>query len=609
MCGIAGIYAVNQTDLNKNRSRCVSMLESMTARGPDNRGVHSHGTVVFGHNRLSIIDLDKRSSQPFEYGPVSLTFNGEIYNYKELKAELKSKGYIFTTESDTEVICASYLEWGRNCVNRFNGMWAFALLNKSDQTLFCSRDRFGIKPFYFIWDENQFIFASEVKALKRDESFDNELNEGHILRYLQLGWLTFKDQTFFEKIRSIRPGHNLNIKDGRLKVERYWDIKHDDSKKEIEVHKNEWRELLIDAVRIHMRSDVPVGGCLSGGLDSSALCGIISTLFPKTKLKTFTAYYENVADERPFVKSLCNQYEGIEPYFIEPNEDDILQYFEDFFENLDFPPAGSSPFSQYQVMKLAKENGVKVVIDGQGADEILGGYNHSLYRRSAGFFQKWKISQGLAEINNFIEMGRGSASQKIPLIQKSLLASILSENQLYRLEYKRHFPFLGKIDLGRPDLHQPSKIGSRLNQFLYQLTSETLLPTLLHYEDRNSMCFSIESRVPFLDYRLVEKSFDLPDELKWSDGWNKVLLRNGFKDIIPSTIYNRTDKMGFVTPGEEKWLRGPMAPLLNKAKSLDLPFLSKSKINKVISEYESGDNSKAKLVWRLAMLHKWVSQF
>jgi asparagine synthase (glutamine-hydrolysing) len=404
-------------------------------------------------------------------------------------------------------------------------MWAFALWNNTTKKLFCSRDRFGIKPFYYIHKGNKFYFASEIKALKKTAVFKNELNEDHISMGLQLGWNHLPASTYYNSIESLPAGCNLVYDQGKIKVTTWWDINTVQSNNSSYADNvNQMRDLLFNSIQLHMRSDVEVGCCLSGGLDSSTIASVVGKLYPDKKLKAFNVFYEGegAVDERKWVKEVVDKYPSIEPYYFSPSDDDIANAFDKAIYFADVPLAGSSPISQYFVMQLAHQHGVKVLLDGQGSDESLGGYMHSYYRLLADIMSKQHWAGIWKEINAHASTQNFSFSKKVDLFLKSALSFISDEQKLYALEYKRYYPFLSLEQ--RIPFRLINKKGSRLNNFLYHLNKTTLLPTLLQFEDRNSMAFSIESRVPFLDHRIVEFAWSLPLEYKLSDGQTKCCI-------------------------------------------------------------------------------------
>lgn len=604
MCGIAGFI---DPKLNHGEAPALieKMLEAIAHRGPDGRGKWQEDAVVFGHNRLSILDLSHEADQPMHYQDLVLIFNGEIYNYIELRNELKKLGYTFHSSGDTEVILAAYKAWGKNCVRRFVGMWAFAIWDKTRKELFCSRDRFGIKPFYYLNEGDRFYFGSEYKALKPSPLFSDDFNIQQIYRGLQLGWNAYHDETYFSKLKSLPAAHNLIYSDGKINISQYWDLSTVQHEQDYHEAVLKFRDLFTDSIDLHMRSDVEVGGCLSGGLDSSSIASVTGTNYSTTSFKTFTVYYEgkNEVDERPWVQEVIKKYPSLIPYYFTPGDKQIHESFDRMIKHADVPVAGSSPFSQYFVMQLAASEKIKVLLDGQGADETLGGYMHSFYRLIGGMFKNGNLAGGISELKAHASRQQFSGSQRAGLLVKSLFSGWRNEQQLYEAEYKYYLPFLpteGNIPF---QLKNPE--GSSLNRFLYNMIFTTLLPTLLQFEDRNSMAFSIESRVPFLDHRLTEFVFSLPDSHKISKGVTKRILRDSMKGILPEAIENRKDKKGFVTPGEVKWLRGPLAFLLEQDFN-NMDFINRKKASELLDQFKKGDNRNASLVWRLVVLRYWL---
>ncbi len=584
------------------------MLQSIAHRGPDATSHWSENEITLGHNRLSIIDLAETANQPMFYDDLVLIFNGEIYNYIEIRKELEQKNFRFKTQSDSEIILASYKAWGKDCVTRFVGMWALVIWDRTNKTLFASRDRFGIKPFYYISHERNFWFASEIKALKHSPHFSNDLNMNQISRGLQLGWTGYQDETYFSKVKSLPPAHNLIFQNGEIKIERYWDISFGQkSNLSFDDKREQFREMFFDSIKLHMRSDVEVGGCLSGGIDSSAIAGSIGKLYPDLKFKTFTIFYsgDGEVDERPFAKTVLEKYPSLVPFFYEPKGEELTNEFDRIQYHQDVPLPGSSPISQYFVMKLAAQQKMKVLVDGQGSDEYLFGYLHSYYRYIGGLIAKMSLIKAMRTRWQLGNQQSYSIKKRIDLRLKSFLSAVFGEQRLYAEEYKRNFPFLTNINSAEIPFDLENKGDSRLDKFLYQLLFNTMLPSLLHFEDRNSMAFSIESRVPFLDHRLVEFAFTLDDDDKVNYCKTKYILRESLKDILPSSVYQRTDKKGFVTPGEVKWLRGPLKHLTEiDANKLDI--LDKRKVKSILERYKTGDNRQAKLVWRIATLNHWL---
>ena len=605
MCGIHGFFTANQ-NRDENNRLIRKMVASTNHRGPDYSGIEVLHPVYFGHNRLSIIDLNPEANQPMNFGKYWIVFNGEIYNYKEIKTELIQKGVHFSTSSDTEVILKSYDFYGEKCIEKFIGMWAFSIFNTEENSLFCSRDRFGIKPFYFIHHNEEFFFSSEIKSLKTTPFFSSNLNLSQVNRGLQLGWIGYKNETYFSEIQTLEPGHNLVLKNKKLSISKYWSYESEQNAVSSSEAVQQFKDLFDDSLKLHVRSDVPIGATLSGGIDSSSIVSSLLKNSLTSNLETFSIYYDSTKgfDERPFIRTIEEKYQKqFQLNYYSPNEQEVEKDFDSIAYSMDFPLSGSSPISQYYVMKLAKEKGIKVILSGQGADDYMGGYMHSYYRLYAEcmkHFQFGKLSKG---IKDYKKIHEANSSKLTNVLMKSALSSIMSEDAIYKFEYKNYLPFLGNQQNDWNTFENFS--SSKLNEFHFALMNYSSLPTLLHYEDRNSMAHSIESRVPFLDHRLVELLFQFPDDLKINNGWTKFVLRQSMEGVLPKEIQWRTDKKGFVTPGEILWLRGSLAHLL-EIDYTQLPFLNITKTKKIIDEFKAGNNKFATLVWRIATLNHWL---
>ncbi|MEO8666819.1 MAG: asparagine synthase (glutamine-hydrolyzing) [Ignavibacteria bacterium] len=608
MCGIAGFYS---DDINKFDSVKLlgDMVKSIQKRGPDFTGTYFTKNVGLGHNRLSIIDLSPESNQPFHYEGLSLSYNGEIYNYIEIKSELLKLNYKFRTVSDTEVILAAYKEWGKDCVKKFIGMWAFVIWDETKKELFCSRDRFGIKPFLYIKKANDFFFASEIKALQLTPLYTNEINMNQVYRGLQLGWLNYEDETYFKVIKNLPPAHNLILRNGEVTLEKYWDINNFENSVtgSFEDKCKEFYDLFFDSMKLHNRSDVPLGVCLSGGLDSSSMASALSIINPDKKIKSFTSYYtglDNKFDERNFVNEVTNKYPNLEPFFISPTEADVEESFEEIFKNFSIPLNGSSLISHNFVMYLAKQEGIIVTIDGQGGDESMGGYLHTFYRLFADEFSKLRLFKGISLINNYKNYHSYSLTKTLDIYSKSFLSTLFDENSLYKLEYKYNGNILNHKN-GSDLFNLVKKDTNKTNNFLYHTLFNTILPSILYCVDFISMLYSIESRVPLLDHRIVELCFTLPNDYKINSSETKYILRKSLESILPPKVAARRDKKGFVTPGEVHWMRNSMKHLLDIDYS-KLDFLDKGKTKMYLKDFENGENRYSNIIWRLAMLNKWM---
>jgi asparagine synthase (glutamine-hydrolysing) len=541
---------------------------------------------------------------------LTITYNGEVYNYVELRAELESEGYRFHTTGDTEVILNAFHRWGASCVERFIGMWAFAIWNEATQELFCSRDRFGIKPFHYIARDGRLHFASEIKGLHTSPLDRGGLNEAQLVRGLYLGWMHHWEETSFADIKSLPASHNLRWSNGEITIWQYADIAtQPDTWRSFQDNVERFRELFIDSIRLTSRRDVDMGVCLSGGLDSTSIASVLASATDEHSVKTFTAYYtgKGNVDERPYIDHVLQRYPQIQQKTISPTDADVNEVFDRIVRLMDAPMPSSSYISQYFVMQLAASNGVKVVLDGQGSDEIMGGYMHSLYRSIADYLRAGKLDDAAKELNHHAARQNYGVRRKLDVLAKSMLAAVRDEPSLYRLEFARTAPWIAKSSPSSIPLRLEMPSGPRLNAFLYNLMRVTLLPTLLHTEDINSMAFSIESRVPFLDHRLVDLCFAMPNEHKIYRGETKRVLRAAMRGIVPDPVLDRKDKTGFITPGHIAWLRGALSHLIDGDwKDLDWA-IDRTALNEVLSAYKRGDNSNALFVWRLAMLRAFLA--
>lgn len=607
MCGIAG-FIDDRLDQQSARTVMESMLHITQHRGPDASHIWQNEATTLGHNRLSIIDLSQKADQPMVFENLVLTFNGEIYNYLEIKKELAQLGHRFVTASDSEVLLHAYAQWGAKCVEKFIGMWAFAIWDLRKKTLFCSRDRFGIKPFYFMHRDGAFYFGSEIKLFKPTRLFSNDLNELHVMRMLQIGWVTYEDETIFQCVNTLRPGENLTLQNGLVERSLYWsgaDLSQERSHLGFDEAVEEFKHLFLESIDLHLRSDVPVGICLSGGIDSSSIASAVAAKEPNAKVHSFTAYYTGNfgVDERPWVQKVLDNYPSIEPHYYSPGDDELEDALERMLFHMDVPVAGSSPLSQYFVMKLVREQGIKVVLDGQGADEYLAGYMHSYYPLIGSHIRQGNLVKALRLLRGHYSEHVQGFTPKLKVLSSCLTAGFTNEQQWHAMEYKHKdvqlFPERKSVPFQMNDYSD-----DRLSSHLSNLIRHTTLPSLLHYEDRNSMAFSIESRVPFLNHKLVEFACSLPNEFKITKT-TKILLRQSMSGLLPAAIQERKDKKGFVTPGEVRWLRGPLKQLV-EINPKSIPFVDPHALNKLLSDYKKGDNSNARQVWRIAIFHKWL---
>lgn len=608
MCGFVAIV-----DPVRSSDEVLAIGQSMLAitahRGPDHSGTWTTGPVMLGHNRLSIIDLSSASHQPMTMQDCTITYNGEVYNYLELREQLEHDGFTFSTSGDTEVILAAYLRWGERCVEHFIGMWAFAIWDGRSRTLFCSRDRFGIKPFHYAQRDGSLYAASEIKAIQQCPLYRGGLNEAQIARGLYMGWMHHHEETYFQDIKALPASHNLRWHDNQITVWHYAGIDTVPASATFDDSVSTFRSLFLDSVRLTARRDVPMGVCLSGGLDSTSIACALASSTDELEVRTFTAYYDGPGqvDERPYIDHVLRAYPQIKPAYISPTDADVAASIDRIVHMMDAPMPSSSYVSQYFVMQLAASHGVKVVLDGQGSDEILGGYMHSAYRVFTDAIRDRGLVDAVRDQLAHVQRQHFSASKSVNVFAKSMLAALRDEPSMTSLELRNAFPWvlaMAPSDVGmRIDMPR----GSRLNAFLSNLIHVTLLPTLLHTEDLNSMAFSIESRVPFLDHRLVQACFHMPTDHKVYRGETKRVLRAAMRGIVPDAVLDRADKTGFTTPGHITWLRGSLSYLLDGSWSDLDGLVNRPALAAVLERYRKGDNTHALFVWRLAMLRAFLS--
>ncbi|MGC9044704.1 MAG: asparagine synthase (glutamine-hydrolyzing) [Myxococcota bacterium] len=560
MCGIFGISG------NFDEEVAREALNILIHRGPDEWGeyISSDKRIYFGHRRLSIIDLNTGRQPLFnEDKRKIIIFNGCIYNYLELARELRGYGHRFYTNTDTEVILHAYEEWGEGCVKRFNGMWAFAIYDDEDKTIFCSRDRLGVKPFYYYSDRERFVFASEIKAILRFKK--PELNYDALSDYLVFQ-MSLDEETLFKGVKRLEPGHNLiyNIFSNQIQIRQYWDIKFDvvDDRDEEKIV-DRLKYLIQDAVRIRMRSDVPVGAHLSGGLDSSTIVAFSRLILNDLPLTTFTGAFAEGREfnETEYAKLISREF-NTEYNEIVLSADDFSESIQKIIYYMDEPAAGPGLFPQFFVSKIASEK-VKVILGGQGGDEIFLGYARYLVAyleeclkgaiadtaENAEYVATLKtIIPNLKLLNNYIPMIKG-----------------FFKDGLFEEQPKRYFRLMNRFsevnNLLNQDINvslskeyekfeaiftKPDKI-SYINRIQY-FDLKYHLQALLQVEDRTSMAWGLESRTPFLDYRIVEHICSTLPVIKFKNGELKYLLKKVVKNIVPQKILERRDKMGFPVP-------------------------------------------------------------
>ncbi|CAN5828451.1 asparagine synthase (glutamine-hydrolyzing) [soil metagenome] len=606
MCGISGILKLKGSSADL-LAAARKMNSTLSHRGPDGEGLlivddagktitaftedtpneiytarfpHSPHTssseintlarFVFAHRRLAIQDLSPAGHQPLctMDESVWITFNGEIYNHIELRAELENLGHHFFTNTDTEVILAAYQQWGKECLHRFNGMWAFVLWDKKANILFGSRDRFGVKPFYYYKDEEVFAFASEQKALLKNPFVKTGINSAAVADYFVAGEIEYKEEGFFKNIIELFPAcaFEIQLSSGEFKKYTWYSLPEKEDKANFsEAQYNQYieqtRELLVDAIRIRLRADVPVGSCLSGGIDSSTIVGIIGDLVSKNenvnigdKLKLFTAVFDEAnIDERKWAAEMVKR-TGAEWHTVQPEPEELVGDIKELMYCQDVPIWSTSTYAQFRVMKLVKETGIRVVLDGQGGDELFAGY----FPYYLPFWNELKRAgehaRRRAEMQAY---GDGAAKYRLRETLKQKTIPSLPLKMQMRIQ-RNYFPDINYLDENLISQYLSNRkqnpSPTTLNQTLRSEFVNTRLKGYLKCEDRCSMWHSVESRTPFSeDHRLIEAVFKMPGTMKIRNGVTKYILREAAAPFIPKTIKNRRDKMGYATPNN-KWV-------------------------------------------------------
>ena len=623
MCGIAGLFGY--IDPTSRDDALTLMLAAIRHRGPDDQGRSGFQEIAFGMRRLSILDPTPAGHQPMSSrdGRYHLIHNGEIYNFLELAVELRELGFQFETSTDTEVILASYAAWGPACVERFNGIWAFALWDERDGTLLLSRDRFGVKPLFVAEHAGRLAFASEIKALLTLAWVARDPDASAVRDFLLDGLTDHTEHTFFQAVRRVPAAHNLLVRrDGQL-LQRYWGppaLNEDAlarSQGSDADRLDEIRSLLVDSVALQLRSDVPVGSCLSGGLDSSAIVSIaaglrdgrlsvvadhLRTREQQPQLAFFAEFHDEGIDERQFVDAVVAS-TGIDLRTTSPDMATFITSIDEIVRIQDEPFLSTSIVAQYHVMKIAHEARVKVLLDGQGADEAFAGYPQ---------YTSMAIAGGIRSGNAFaMRRSLRAAMRRYSKLPQTLGHVVLAGRPVPRRLRRDRIPgvWLGGQTRRAASLDAPidARAGTTLALGLWRHISSENLPSLLRYEDRNSMAFGIEARVPFLDHRLVEAALLLPDRLKVDGGERKVALRRAVQGIVPTTVLDRRDKVSFQAP-PGAWVRelirqGHVA--LGGHAAVSLGLLDPRAFAQATAAFQSDPSAESQL-WRLLSLELWA---
>ncbi|MFH0772862.1 MAG: asparagine synthase (glutamine-hydrolyzing) [bacterium] len=608
MCGIAGIHGIKNDDLLRIFSK------EMEHRGPDGEGFYFGDSVSLINRRLAIIDR-KGGDQPIynEDKSIVVIYNGEMYNYRELRKELEKEGHIFSTLSDTEVIVHGYEQWGDRCFDRFNGMFGIALYDIKKDRLLLARDHFGIKPLYFTLSEEYkpFAFASEIKPLLASHFVDVSPNERVIYRYLRYRIHDDGRETFFTGINRLLPGEMMIIEQGRSEIKSYTTLQNELLSLSNAAHTTnlspsdikEFKELLIDSISRRLISEVPVGTCLSGGLDSSTVVAVVNKLLLKhtrdatsvgSVQKTFSAVFPgSTNDEQSYIDALLATSKKIRDFKILPDSKTFLKDLQTFVKTQEEPTISTGPYAQYKVMEKVRKE-VTVVLDGQGSDEMMAGYLPYYFVYLRQLMERQDIVGIIREV-----WGGGDIFIKF-ILQKLTAKKTVNTKKLLNAEF------------AEKQKHEYFTIEQKnLKKRLIQDIFSNSLQSLLRYEDKNAMKFSVEGRIPFLDFRLLRFIFKLSDKAIIKNGWNKYILRKATEDILPSVINKRRNKIGFTTPEHEWFLKEhkTIREYFTSEFFVSKAYLNQAELVMAFDAYVRGETDDSMVFWRALNLELWLQTF
>lgn len=605
MCGISGIINFDNQLVKESDLRV--MMKEMKHRGPDDEGLFIDNNVGLGFVRLSILDLSLAGHQPmFSHdNRYIIIYNGEVYNYIEIREELKNK-YQFKTGTDTEVIIAAYQEWGDKCLDKFNGMFALAIYDTKTRELFATRDRFGIKPFYYYIDQDRFIFASEIKSIL--PLIENkQANDEIIFDYLLYNRTDHTEDTFFKGIKKLQHGSWLKLNGNSINFNRWYNLS-EKIEKETGLTPEEYRKLFKESLKFRLRADVPIGVSLSGGIDSSCIVSSLVKDFNLHELNTFSAVYGKgeASDESGFIDEFKSIIKNM--HFTSP---DAVTFFNDikrFIEAHNEPVPDIGPYAQFKVMELATKH-VTVTLDGQGADEQLAGYHYFFGSYYIELIKKFKILTFLKENSYYLKKHASLNAFKYFIYY--LLPSKFQKTINNQIFPSINSDFLKSMK-SRQDINKMLYNPKSLNESLLQ-HFEYKLEHLLRWEDLNSMHFSIESRVPFLDHRLVEATLSSPSDIKIYKGETKHILREALRDILPHKITQRKDKKGFSNP-RDKWFRTKefqkfVFDLLESDSFKNRGYFNPEVAKNQYKKHLEGKVDISKEIWKWINLEIWFRKF
>ena len=557
MCGIAGLIQKKGTPAPE---AVQAMLDTIAHRGPDGEGLYADGSVVFGHRRLAILDLRPEGNMPMHYGDrYTITYNGEVYNYLELRQELETLGCTFRTRTDTEVILAAYAQWGEACVERFNGMWAFAIYDRQEDTVFFSRDRFGVKPLYYWNAEDAFYFGSEIKEIWTQMPKPVKANMGVLLAFLNTGDLDYSEQTCFADVFQLPGGWNMrySLKDHTFTASRWYELKKDKGEPDsYEENVETFRKLFRQAVTLRLRSDVPVGSTLSGGLDSSAIVCTLRKVVPADKpVSTLSSCFEEKAfDEQEYIDEVIRHVDA-DAHKVWPDTSLDLEELDREIWHEDEPHTNMAGRFVY---RKARELGMPVMLVGEGADEQLAGYTNFF----EALFLELLFSGRLKEFASQLKAYKNVREPHDHVSLKHLLLVTATDFllpvrlrdwiRIHRKDYAAG-RYMKKASLNHPEVYRARNLYTSIHtDDVIKAYMFAEMPRILHALDRTSMAFSVETRAPFLDKDLVEAMFRMPLNHKLWDGITKRVMRDAVREDMPEKVTNRYGKMGFMSP-EFQW--------------------------------------------------------
>lgn len=612
MCGIS--IAINIKNLPVDSSVIQAMNNAIEHRGPDDEGYYFGHHFALGHRRLSILDLSTAGHQPMQKGQQIISYNGEVYNYIELREELKALGHVFQSGTDTEVILAAYAQWGTACFSKFNGMWSFALYDESENKIIFCRDHFGIKPLYYTETPDFFLAGSEIKQFTKVEGFNPVLNRTVAINFLVKGLLNYSEQSFFDGVLELRPGHYLSydLNTHQWEVHQWYDLSAASVKLDITEEKaiSELRKLFFESISIRMRSDVRVGSCLSGGIDSSAIVTAVHTgKMANEDFATITSCYDDKKYDEQIFSDEVSRATGFKAVKVFPQLNDFwnLGHLDKMLYHQDQPFNTASHYSEFNVFKTAKENQMIVMLDGQGSDEYLCGYGEFFIVRVKQLLRKgkWKEAQELVS-NKALHRNRSALAEWKAFIKTSVgypflnrLSSLTGKKKnIWLSDEWRKLAEKGVADFGADSIRELS----------IEEIEHTSIPYQLHSEDRNSMLFSIESRLPFLCPRLVEFVIGLPDEYKIKNGYTKYVLREAIPEM-PEMIRKRKDKMGFVAP-DATWIKQNHVVVRGELEeAICNTGIFNQELLKQYDEFIAGDRKYDPLYFRVMTFNRFCKNF